>query len=151
MPYDNKLPRVLISENCISHLKMRVFWLSGPNGWPDKKLKHKGNVAHSTFRGGCVIDLVWKNYSLYVKIAIFSYKLDTLYNFQLNSDGKMSIVKIKSKTLWPEGTEKIEARKKSSLNFFLEFIRRESSKNRFPIFAISFNDFDLFNASKRQY
>ena len=79
MPYDNKLPRVLISENCISHLKMRVFWLSGPNGWPDKKLKHKGNVAHSTFRGGCVIDLVWKNYSLYVKIAIFSYKLDTLY------------------------------------------------------------------------
>ena len=80
MPYDNKLPRVLISENCISHLKMRVFWLSGPNGWPDKKLKHKGNVAHSTFRGGCVIDLVWKNYSLYVKIAIFSYKLDTLYN-----------------------------------------------------------------------
>ena len=76
---DNKLPRVLISENCISHLKMRVFWLSGPNGWPDKKLKHKGNVAHSTFRGGCVIDLVWKNYSLYVKIAIFSYKLDTLY------------------------------------------------------------------------
>ena len=100
MPYDNKLPRVLISENCISHLKMRVFWLSGPNGWPDKKLKHKGNVAHSTFRGGCVIDLVWKNYSLYVKIAIFSYKLDTLYNFQLNSDGKMSIVKIKSKTLF---------------------------------------------------
>ena len=81
MPYDNKLPRVLISENCISHLKMRVFWLSGPNGWPDKKLKHKGNVAHSTFRGGCVIDLVWKNYSLYVKIAIFSYKLDTLYAF----------------------------------------------------------------------
>ena len=83
MPYDNKLPRVLISENCISHLKMRVFWLSGPNGWPDKKLKHKGNVAHSTFRGGCVIDLVWKNYSLYVKIAIFSYKLDTLYTFAL--------------------------------------------------------------------
>jgi len=81
MPYDNKLPRVLISENCISHLKMRVFWLSGPNGWPDKKLKHKGNVAHSTFRGGCVIDLVWKNYSLYVKIAIFSYKLDTLYKY----------------------------------------------------------------------
>ena len=59
----------------------------------------------------------------------------------------MSIVKIKSKTLWPEGTEKIEARKKSPLNFFLQFMRRESSKNRFPIFAISFNDFDLFSAS----
>ena len=90
MPYDNKLPRVLISENCISHLKMRVFWLSGPNGWPDKKLKHKGNVAHSTFRGGCVIDLVWKNYSLYVKIAIFSYKLDTLYELLVTRLGAIS-------------------------------------------------------------
>ena len=60
--------------------KNEVFWLSGPNGWPDKKLKHKGNVAHRTFRGGCVIDLVWENDSLYVDIAIFSYKLDTLYD-----------------------------------------------------------------------
>ena len=93
MPYDNKLPRVLISENCISHLKMRVFWLSGPNGWPDKKLKHKGNVAHSTFRGGCVIDLVWKNYSLYVKIAIFSYKLDTLY-LQMSDSGERCQVRL---------------------------------------------------------
>ena len=58
MPNDKKLLRVLILENCIFPLKMRGFLLSGPNGSPDKKLKHKGNVAHRTFRGGCVIDLV---------------------------------------------------------------------------------------------
>ena len=80
MPYDQICLRILISGNCIFHLKMRVFWLSGPNGSPDKKLKHEGNVAHRTFRGGCVIYLVLKNYSSYQKIAMFSYKWVTLYN-----------------------------------------------------------------------
>ena len=71
--------RILILENCIFSLKMRYFWLSGPNGSPDKKLKHKENVAHRMFMGGCIIDLVWKNDSLYLIIAMFSYKWVTLY------------------------------------------------------------------------
>ena len=79
MPYDQICLRILISGICIFHLKMRVFWLSGPNGSPDKKLKHEGNVAHRTFRGGCVLHLVLKNDSLYPKIAMFSYKWVTLY------------------------------------------------------------------------
>ena len=60
--------------------KNEVFLLSGPNGSPDKKLKHEGNVAHRTFRGAYVIFLVLKNCSLYPKIAMFSYKWVTLYN-----------------------------------------------------------------------
>ena len=79
MPYDQICLRILISGNCIFHLKMRVFWLSGPNGSPDKKLKHEGNVAHRTFRGDCVICLVLENYSSYQKIAMFSYKWVTLW------------------------------------------------------------------------
>ena len=31
------------------------------------------------FMGGCIIDLVWKNDSLYLIIAMFSYKWVTLY------------------------------------------------------------------------